>query len=653
MATFYWVGGAGTWTNVSTANWSTTSGGSGGAGPVTYADDVIFNSASSAAAYTLTIGASATCQNCTIAGPATGNVTVAGTSAWTIGGSFSANNVTRTFAGPITFTANVPNNTIKTSTYFASATSGSIVFNASQPSYGWKLLSAWANASVGGSLSLLNGYIDLNDWPLLSYNFNSTGTNPRQLMFANTSFIQITGSTATGANINFNNLIVTGVNPTLFDSSTATSRNIVFWDSTKNNTISYICSSAGGSLIFKANTGGNPYFKNFTFSGTSGAGITPPGIGSSDIYVTGNLYSRGNTGVGSTTPGGFDFVMVGNPNNTPQYVDSNANVSSNTTNTKIRSLNINGGNVILTSDLIANTEVKISEGNLDTNGFSILSGRFSSDNSLGNTRSLILRSNSSMYLNYFNAGGGENYVWTTNNSTGLSTTYESNNIVQIGFASGVPTSNISVQTGNATLPNIVYTVSNTSYGLIFNTSGNYFPVNPTINDLTATSLPTVIYFGPSTYNFNNFSLKGTSSTSNVAIRIYNSTGSQAIYFTKRNLLTVNSDYLVLANTNAIGSNWYAGANSVNLISNSGWIFTAAPLITIRYGSRLLANGVLYTPTGAIFDEVTKGYSSITINATYASNFDEVTIRNGTVAKRETSNGNILVSGSLDEITGIQ
>lgn len=43
MATYYWVGGAGTWSTSSTANWSTTSGGSPGAGPPTSADDVVFD----------------------------------------------------------------------------------------------------------------------------------------------------------------------------------------------------------------------------------------------------------------------------------------------------------------------------------------------------------------------------------------------------------------------------------------------------------------------------------------------------------------------------------------------------------------------------------------------------------------------------------
>lgn len=50
MATYYWVGGSGTWDNVATANWSTTSGGAGGSGPPNNADTVIFDANSGTSA---------------------------------------------------------------------------------------------------------------------------------------------------------------------------------------------------------------------------------------------------------------------------------------------------------------------------------------------------------------------------------------------------------------------------------------------------------------------------------------------------------------------------------------------------------------------------------------------------------------------------
>jgi len=62
MATYYWVGGSGTWDNSSTTNWSATSGGSGGAGVPTTADDVVFD-VNSGSFHNVTIVAPANCKS--------------------------------------------------------------------------------------------------------------------------------------------------------------------------------------------------------------------------------------------------------------------------------------------------------------------------------------------------------------------------------------------------------------------------------------------------------------------------------------------------------------------------------------------------------------------------------------------------------------
>lgn len=53
MAARYWVGGSGTWDTTNTTNWSTTSGGAGGASVPTSADNAIINSSSGAGTVTL------------------------------------------------------------------------------------------------------------------------------------------------------------------------------------------------------------------------------------------------------------------------------------------------------------------------------------------------------------------------------------------------------------------------------------------------------------------------------------------------------------------------------------------------------------------------------------------------------------------------
>lgn len=62
MATRYWVGGSGTWDGDSTTNWSTSSGGAGGASNPSSTDDVVFDG-NSGSSPTISLRIGAECQN--------------------------------------------------------------------------------------------------------------------------------------------------------------------------------------------------------------------------------------------------------------------------------------------------------------------------------------------------------------------------------------------------------------------------------------------------------------------------------------------------------------------------------------------------------------------------------------------------------------
>lgn len=65
MATRYWVGGSGTWSTSSTANWSTSSGGTGGASVPTINDDVVIDegSGSPGSTFSITVSSDVYCNN--------------------------------------------------------------------------------------------------------------------------------------------------------------------------------------------------------------------------------------------------------------------------------------------------------------------------------------------------------------------------------------------------------------------------------------------------------------------------------------------------------------------------------------------------------------------------------------------------------------
>jgi hypothetical protein len=107
MATLYWGGGTGTWDGFTVTNWYTDFA---RLTPSTRApsaeDDVIFDAASNATAYTVTLADNTTvCRDVTIAGPASGDLTLAGSSALYVYGSLTlpASGLTRTNNGQIQF----------------------------------------------------------------------------------------------------------------------------------------------------------------------------------------------------------------------------------------------------------------------------------------------------------------------------------------------------------------------------------------------------------------------------------------------------------------------------------------------------------------------------------------------------------------------
>jgi hypothetical protein len=67
MATYYWVGGSGTWDSTTTTNWAASSGGAGGAGVPSFGDNVVFDANSNTGTSSFTVTAfDPYCQDLTI-----------------------------------------------------------------------------------------------------------------------------------------------------------------------------------------------------------------------------------------------------------------------------------------------------------------------------------------------------------------------------------------------------------------------------------------------------------------------------------------------------------------------------------------------------------------------------------------------------------
>lgn len=196
MANRYWRGGTGTWDTTTTTNWSTTSGGAGGASVPTTADSVFFDQAGT---YTVTCTGALNCLDLTTSA---GTVSfVSGTTpTFTIAGSVSLVAATVwTTSGTKTFIAT----TAKTITTNGVTFTGSIIFNGIGGS--WTLGSA-LNISTS-IITLTNGTFDTSasNYSVTCGTFQSTNTNTRTINF-NASTITLTNTVifTTATNLTFN-----------------------------------------------------------------------------------------------------------------------------------------------------------------------------------------------------------------------------------------------------------------------------------------------------------------------------------------------------------------------------------------------------------------------------------------------------------------
>jgi hypothetical protein len=186
MANYYWVGGNGTWDASTTTNWASTSGGAGGAGVPTSADNAYFDDESdTGAAFTVTIGTGAVCKDVIIGDGVTVDaldqtMTLAGSAAWVISGSlyFPATSFTRTFSGNVTFNATTTGHTITMNGQNLNS-SNTITFDGAGGE--WTFGSTFNQSVNNGNTFLTQGTLNTNNYNMNIGKFRSSNSNVRAL----------------------------------------------------------------------------------------------------------------------------------------------------------------------------------------------------------------------------------------------------------------------------------------------------------------------------------------------------------------------------------------------------------------------------------------------------------------------------------------
>lgn len=227
MANRYWVGGTGSWSGTNTANWSDTSGGTGGFSVPTSADDVFFDANSGTGTATIaTANMTVKSLNCTgytgtLAGSA--SLTVAGSVTWGAG-------MTLSWTGTLLITATA------TLTSNGKSRSGNAALTINGAGITVTLADAFSLTGATGTLSVNNGTFDTAGYALTAGLITSISTSNTRRIYLRSSQV-----TLTGANLVTN--ITVGTNLT-FDAGTST----VTLSSASAKTFGTTPATTGGSL---------------------------------------------------------------------------------------------------------------------------------------------------------------------------------------------------------------------------------------------------------------------------------------------------------------------------------------------------------------------------------------------------------------------
>lgn len=264
MATYYWVGGSGTWDSTSTTNWASSSGGGGGAGVPTLADDVIFDAASNVAtgAFTVTIGgtssAPAVCRDFSTGG-AGGALDGAMTLAFGSTGYLDCYGSMTIPAANFSFTASAGSRlTFKATTTGKTFTTNGVAVATALPVYFDGVGGEWTLGSAltaNGTIFLVNGSLITNNFNVTG-SFSSSNSNVRSLTLGSSTW------TSSGSGV-------------IWDVSTSTNMTLSAGTSTISGTATSQCSFRGGGLTYY----------NLQFTGSA----------ANSSYVNGTIISGTNT----------------------------------------------------------------------------------------------------------------------------------------------------------------------------------------------------------------------------------------------------------------------------------------------------------------------------------------------------------------------
>ena len=278
-STRYWVNGTGNWSD--TGRWSTGSGGAGGASVPRSHDDVVFNSASNPSSYLVTVDSIAggiRMKSLTIAGPATGTLTVDGAAG--IAGihgnvTLPATGITWNYVAAITLSSNSTGLTFTTN---GVPLSSAITVNGVD--CGWTL-GFNLNAGASSGIIVTNGTFSFATYNYIGLSISSSNANSRTINLGSGT-ISLSGNTP----IDLSSTETNRANLTIIPGTSQINCSSTVITFSGNNQTFYNVSVTGNGNATTIN--GANSFNNLSFAGRTVVGVRPTTF-SADQTVTGTL----------------------------------------------------------------------------------------------------------------------------------------------------------------------------------------------------------------------------------------------------------------------------------------------------------------------------------------------------------------------------
>jgi hypothetical protein len=556
MADRFWVGGTGSWNGTNLTNWSTTSGGAGGASIPTASDNAYFDANSGGGTVTVNL-VGRTCLNLSFRG-------LSGTSDFT--GIFTGGS-TLNISGGLILSPSTTYNYSSTISFLATSGSYNITSNGRTLVCGininglggtFNLTDGISLSTTAGSLILTAGTLNLGSSTHSMYSFNSSNSNVRTLNFG-TSTVNLIGNNVTIFTTSTStNLTVLGTDPTInciYPGSVGI-RTVNFGTTlSEANSISTNISAGSDTVNFS-----NGVFKSINFTGFSGTGS-----------VIGTIYKDLTLSPTQTFTSAGNLTFAGT-STTQSIISNGINASINTLIVNSATTNIqNIGPLTIIGQLTLTSGIFNTNGNLNISTQIILtSGSFSVNNNANVTTGLFISNNTNVRT--LNMGSG---TWT------LTSTGNVWNIIGTNLTINAGTSRILITDTSATL--ITFTGGGLTYYTLEIARGSSTAINAIVGSNTfvnfidnkSTAAHNINFTAVTTSTFYKFNVKGSAGN---LITINTVTGINTYALVKLGQGIVNCDYLNIQHSVATpASTWYAGANSVNnqavAAAGSGWNFT--------------------------------------------------------------------------------